>query len=92
MVTFQSRVTLIDPNWLKPYTDLELTNLPKKGINNVAVVSPSFTADCLETLEEINIRGRKDFLNAGGNKFYFIPCLNHNNIFITALEKIIIDR
>ena len=53
MITFQSRVTIIDPNWLRPYTDIELTKLPENGIKNIAIVCPSFTADCLETLDEI---------------------------------------
>ena len=56
MMTFQSRVSIISPNWLKPYTDIELDNLPPKGVERVGVVCPSFVADCLETLEEIKIQ------------------------------------
>ena len=89
MITFQSRVTIIDPNWLRPYTDIELTKLPENGIKNIAIVCPSFTADCLETLEEINIRGRKSFLESGGVNFEYIPCLNDNEIFISALINLI---
>ena len=55
MMTFQSRVSIISPNWLKPYTDIELDNLPPKGVERVGVVCPSFVADCLETLEEIDM-------------------------------------
>ena len=89
MVSFQSRVSIIDPNWLKPYTDFELIKLPKKNIKNIAIVCPSFVADCLETLEEINIRGKESFLNSGGNNFQYIPCLNDNDIFISALKQLI---
>tara|TARA_Y100000590_G_scaffold433538_1_gene550723 strand:+ start:2447 stop:3457 length:1011 start_codon:yes stop_codon:yes gene_type:complete len=89
MVSFQSRVSIIDPNWLKPYSDKEFFKLPKKGVKKVAVVCPSFVADCLETLEEINIRGRKTFLDAGGIDFQFIPCLNDSPEFILALESVI---
>ena len=88
-IAFQSRVSIIDPNWLKPYTDIELEKLPKNGIKKIAIVCPSFVADCLETLEEINLRARKTFLDAGGKKFEFIPCLNDNKYFISALEQII---
>ena len=89
---FQSRVTLIQRKWLKPYTDIELTDFPKKGINNIVILCPSFVADCLETLEEINIRGREAFINAGGKKFIFIPCLNNNENFIDLLEDLIINK
>ena len=89
MVSFQSRVTIIDPNWLKPYTDIELTQLSKNGIKNIAVICPSFVADCLETLEEINMRGRQSFLDFGGESFEYIPCLNDDVFFISALENII---
>ena len=91
MVSFQSRVTIIDSKWLKPYTDFELIKLPKQGIKNIGVVCPSFVADCLETLEEIKIRGEKDFIKAGGKKLYFIPCLNDNQNFIFALENIVLN-
>ena len=89
MVSFQSRVSIIDPNWLKPYTDIELTTLPKKNIKNIAIVCPSFVADCLETLEEINIRGKESFLDSGGNSFQYIPCLNDNDIFISTLKQLV---
>ena len=90
-VSFQSRVSIIDPNWLKPYTDKQFINLPKQKIKKIAVVCPSFVADCLETLEEINIRGRADFLKFGGKKFNFIPCLNDSFKFISLLENLVLD-
>ena len=89
MMTFQSRVSIISPDWLKPYTDKELNKLPSENIKRVGVACPSFIADCLETLEEINMRGREDFLEAGGTSFTYIPCLNNDIHFISALEKII---
>ncbi|MBF89871.1 MAG: ferrochelatase [Candidatus Marinimicrobia bacterium] len=88
-VTFQSRVSIIDPRWLKPYTDKEFIKLGKSTSKNIAVICPSFIADCLETLEEINIRGRKSFLESGGISFNYIPCLNNNSFFIELLEELI---
>ena len=84
-VSFQSRLGR-DP-WLKPYTDLELAELPKRGVKKLFVLCPAFVSDCLETLEEIGIRGRETFLSAGGNDFAQIPCLNEHPRWIAALEK-----
>ena len=75
-VGFQSRLGKIP--WIQPYTDHLIDKLCKKGIKKLAVVSPSFLVDCLETLEEINITYRKQFLNSGGEKFIYIPCLNES--------------
>jgi protoporphyrin/coproporphyrin ferrochelatase len=84
-VSFQSRLGR-DP-WLKPYTDLELAEFPKRGIKKLFVICPAFVSECLETLEEINIRGRGTFLQAGGKEFAQIPCLNEHPLWISALEK-----
>jgi len=84
-VSFQSR---IGPGWLKPFTDKELNILPGKGIKRVDVISPSFIIDNLETLEEINIEGRQDFLAVGGEEFNYIPCLNSSKDWVEALNKI----
>ncbi|HKW31077.1 MAG TPA: ferrochelatase [Verrucomicrobiae bacterium] len=86
-VSFQSR--LGGEPWLKPYTDLELAALPKRGVQNLLVICPAFVSDCLETLEEIGIRGRETFLAAGGKEFTRIPCLNEHPSWIAALEKMI---
>ena len=83
-VAFQSR---IGPGWLQPFTDKVLENLPKNGIKKIAVVCPSFVADNLETLEEINIEAREKFIEAGGEKFVFIPCLNNDDNWIDFLVK-----
>ena len=85
-VAFQSR---IGPGWLQPFTDKVLENLPKNGIKKIAVVCPSFVADNLETLEEINIEARETFIEAGGEKFVFIPCLNNDDNWIDFLVKYI---
>src|SRR5665647_2458910 len=82
-VTFQSR--LGRAKWLQPYTEPTLIALGKAGVNRVDVVCPAFTSDCLETLEEINMEGRAAFLIAGGKEFHYIPCLNDDPAWITAL-------
>lgn len=82
-ITFQSRLGR-DP-WLQPYTDKTLENLPGEGHKRVKVICPAFTADCLETLEEIGMQGRETFLEAGGETFERIPCLNTHPAFIDFL-------
>jgi ferrochelatase len=86
-VSFQSRLGK-DP-WLKPYTDFELAEFPKRGIRKLLVMCPAFVSDCLETIEEINIRGRETFLQAGGKEFAQIPCLNEEPRWIDALENMV---
>ncbi len=85
--TFQSRFG--PEEWLKPYTDKTLENLPKEGKNNVLVICPGFSSDCVETLEEISIQGKETFLKAGGKNFDTVPCLNHSNDHINLLEKLV---
>ena len=84
-ISFQSRLGR-DP-WLKPYTDHELPKLAQRGIKKVLVMCPAFVSDCLETLEEIGMRGRETFLEAGGAELTLIPCLNEHPLWIEALEK-----
>jgi ferrochelatase len=86
-VSFQSRLGR-DP-WLKPYTDYELQRLPQSGVKKLLVMCPAFVSDCLETLEEIAMRGRETFLEAGGETFALIPCLNEHPRWLDALEKIV---
>jgi ferrochelatase len=85
--SFQSRLGR-DP-WLKPYTDFELAEFPRRGVKKLLVICPAFVSDCLETVEEISIRGRETFLQAGGKEFAQIPCLNEHPLWISALEKMI---
>ncbi len=82
-VSFQSRLGR-DP-WLRPYTDQELPRLAGEGIKKLLVICPAFVSDCLETLEEIGLRGRETFLGAGGAEFALIPCLNENRLWVEAL-------
>jgi ferrochelatase len=85
-VTFQSR--LGRAKWLEPYTEPTLIAMAKAGVKRVDVVCPGFTSDCLETLEEIDMEGRAAFLLAGGKAFHYIPCLNDDPEWITALCNI----
>lgn len=81
--SFQSRL-LKDP-WLKPYTDFELEKFPKEGKKKLAVVTPAFVSDCLETLEEIAMEGEEEFLEAGGESYKHIPCLNDNDNWVQVM-------
>jgi ferrochelatase len=74
MMTFQSRFGTAE--WLKPYTDATVTSLAKQGVKNLAVITPGFSSDCLETLEEIAMENAEIFRHAGGKNFAAIPCLN----------------
>jgi ferrochelatase len=85
-VTFQSR--LGRAKWLEPYTEPTLIAMGKAGVKRVDVVCPAFTSDCLETLEEINMEARVAFLSSGGQEFHYIPCLNDDSAWITALCNI----
>lgn len=82
-VTFQSR--LGRDKWLEPYTAATLETLPAKGIKRLVMACPAFVSDCLETLEEIAVEGKKSFLDAGGESFTVIPCLNTDAQWINAL-------
>lgn len=85
-VSFQSRLGRTP--WIKPYTDARLEALGKEGLESLVVLEPSFTADCLETIEEIGIRGRKDFQNAGGGELTLVPSLNSTPEWIAAVEEL----
>jgi ferrochelatase len=87
IVTFQSRFGRA--KWLEPATDVTLEALPGKGVKRVAVLAPGFSADCLETLEEIAIRGRESFVDAGGESFAYIPCLNDSPNGVDFLRGLI---
>ncbi len=86
-VAFQSRLGR-DP-WLKPYTDFELPRLAKDGVKKLLVMCPAFVSDCLETIEEIGMRGKEIFREAGGEELTLIPCVNEHPRWIAALEKMI---
>lgn len=83
-LTFQSRLS--GEPWLSPYTDFEFKRLPAVGKKRLLVITPAFVTDCLETLEEIRLRGAEDFMAAGGAFFEHIPCLNDQSGWIDVLE------
>ncbi|MBJ3783471.1 ferrochelatase [Devosia sediminis] len=87
MVTFQSRFGPTE--WLQPYTDKTLGELPKKGIKKVAILAPAFSADCIETLEEIAMGGKDTFLEAGGENYAYIPCLNASQGGMDYIETMV---
>lgn len=86
-VAFQSRFGRA--KWLEPATDDTLVRLAGEGVKRLAVVSPGFSADCLETLEEIAIRGREQFLESGGTHFAYLPCLNDSDAGMDMLEQLV---
>ncbi|HSZ86532.1 MAG TPA: ferrochelatase [Puia sp.] len=81
-VSFQSR---LGKGWLEPFTDIRLEEMPKEGIKKLLVVCPAFVSDCLETLEEIAMRGKESFLNSGGETYEMIPCLNTNPLWVKTI-------
>ena len=87
IVAFQSRFG--PAKWLGPATDETLEALPAQGVRKVAVVAPGFSADCLETLEELAIRGRESFVAAGGTDFAYLPCLNDSAGGIAMLRDLV---
>jgi len=89
-LTFQSRFGRAE--WIKPYTDKTLDELGRAGTGRVDVVAPGFTADCLETLEELAMEGRATFLAAGGKEFHYIPALNEHPQWIDALGRIALEN
>jgi len=89
-ISFQSR--LGRDKWLGPSTASVLQQLPRQGIKKILVVTPAFVSDCLETLEEIRQEGRNTFLEAGGEVFEHIPCLNDHDYWVGALVQILSDQ
>ena len=87
MTTFQSRFGPAE--WLRPYTDETIKGLPARGIKKIAVVTPGFTADCLETIEEIGAENHEYFMEAGGEKFARIDCLNDSPAGMRVLEAVV---
>ena len=87
LTTFQSRFG--PQEWLQPYTDKTFEKLPKEGKKKLLVICPGFSSDCVETLEEISIQGKESFLDAGGEEFDVVPCLNDNEDHIKLLTYLI---
>ncbi len=90
LCSFQSRFG--PKEWLKPYTDETLEKWAQEGVKSVDVISPAFTADCLETLEELKIENRHLFLESGGESYSYIPCLNSGENFINVLAEIVCEK
>jgi ferrochelatase len=90
VTTFQSRFGYAE--WLKPYTDVTLKKLPKAGVKHVAILSPAFSVDCLETLQELADENREIFMHAGGESYHYIPALNDREDHIQALVEIIKEK
>jgi ferrochelatase len=82
-ISFQSR---LGKGWLEPFTDKRLEEMPKEGVKKLLILCPAFVSDCLETLEEIDERGKEIFMGAGGETFKMIPCLNVHPLWIAALK------
>jgi ferrochelatase len=78
--------------WLKPYTETKLKELARRGVKRVAVVTPGFTADCLETLDEIGREAREAFLHAGGEALHLCPCLNDHPAWIDGLRRLVLEE
>lgn len=87
MTTFQSRFGREE--WLQPYTDMTLKGLPEKGVKKVQIICPGFSSDCLETIEEIGEENREYFIEAGGEDYQYIPCLNSEEPHINVLTQIV---
>ncbi len=87
VTSFQSRVGPAE--WVGPYTDKTVDELAKAGVKKLAVMAPAFSADCLETLEELNIELREQFMEAGGTHFHYIPCLNDTDLGMDMLASVV---
>jgi ferrochelatase len=87
--SFQSR---LGKGWLEPFTDIRLEEMPKEGIRRLLILCPAFISDCLETLEEIEMRGRETFMGAGGEAYTMIPCLNVEPLWVQTLAGWVRDH
>jgi ferrochelatase len=83
---------IVQAPWVRPFTDVELVALARRGVRRLAVLCPSFVADCLETLEEIGIRARADFRAAGGEELRLVPSLNASPAWVEGLAAMLAER
>lgn len=83
-LSFQSR---LGKGWLEPFTDIRLEQMPKEGIKKLLIVSPAFVSDCLETLEELEVRGKEIFIGAGGTDYQMIPCMNVHPLWVDFVTE-----
>ena len=84
-ITFQLR--LGRDRWIEPYTEQRIRELAEAGVKNLAVVCPAFVADCLETLEEIGIRLRDEWLSLGGSSLHLVPCVNDHTLWVDGFAE-----
>ena len=89
MTSFQSRLAAAGREWLKPYTSEVMNELPRKGVKKALVLSPGFSMDCLETIEEIKEENKEIFIDAGGESFDYVPCLNDNDEHVKFINDLI---
>jgi len=89
-VTFQSRFGSAE--WLKPYTDETIAEIARSGTKDLAVITPGFSADCVETLEEIALQGAEVFHENGGERFTVVPCLNDSDAAIAMMRRLIANE
>jgi ferrochelatase len=87
VTTFQSRFGKAE--WLQPYTEEKLKSLPREGVKHVAVICPGFSSDCLETIEEIEVENKEYFIEAGGEQYDYIPCLNDSDAHIKMMRALV---
>jgi ferrochelatase len=87
MLTFQSRFG--PEEWLQPYTDMTVKALAAQGVKSLAVITPGFAADCLETLEEIAVENAEFFKHGGGENFAAIPCLNDSDLGVRVIREVV---
>jgi ferrochelatase len=84
--TFQSRVSILG-SWLRPYTDKTVEAFAKNGTKELAIATPAFVSDCLETLEEIGMEAAEDFEDKGGEKLHVIPCINDRDDWVNVMSR-----
>ena len=92
ITSFQSRLAVAGREWLKPYTSELMEKLPKEGVKKILILSPGFSMDCLETIEEIDEENKEIFLDSGGEVFNYIACLNDNNEHVEAINNLITNK
>ena len=92
ITSFQSRLAAAGREWLKPYTSELMTRLPHEGAKKILVLSPGFSMDCLETIEEIDEENKEIFLDSGGEAFHYISCLNDNDEHVEAVSNLITNK
>ena len=92
ITSFQSRLAAAGREWLKPYTSELMEKLPQEGVKKILILSPGFSMDCLETIEEIDEENKEIFLDSGGEAFHYIACLNDNDEHVEAINNLIANK